>query len=38
MKRLTREQIIIIQDQLIDRYGGSHGIHDEKPHICRTNE
>ena len=29
MKRLTRETIILIHDQLIDRYGGSHGIRDE---------
>ena len=29
MKHLTRETIILIQDQLIDRYGGSHGIRDE---------
>ena len=29
MKRLTREEVILIQDQLIDRYGGSHGIRDE---------
>ena len=29
MKHLTRETIILIHDQLIDRYGGSHGIRDE---------
>ena len=30
MKRLTREQIIMIQEQLIGRFGGSYGIRDEK--------
>ena len=29
MKRLTRETIICMHEQLIDRYGGSHGIRDE---------
>lgn len=29
MKRLTREEVILLQQQLIDRYGGSHGIRDE---------
>ena len=29
MRRLSRETIILLQEQLIDLYGGSHGIRDE---------
>ncbi len=29
MKILTKEQIILLHKQLIERYGGSHGIRDE---------
>ena len=29
MIRLTKEQILLMQGQLIERYGGSHGIRDE---------
>ena len=29
MIRLTKEQILLMQEQLINRYGGSHGIRDE---------
>jgi len=29
MIRLTKEQILLMQEQLIKRYGGSHGIRDE---------
>ncbi len=29
MKRLSREQVLILHKKLIDRYGGSHGIRDE---------
>ena len=29
MIRLTREEIVLIHEQLIERYGGSHGIRDE---------
>ena len=29
MIRLSREQILMLHHQLIERYGGSHGIRDE---------
>ena len=29
MIRLTREEILILHEQLIDRYGGTHGVRDE---------
>ena len=29
MKRLTQDEIVLMHEQLIDRYGGSHGIRDE---------
>lgn len=29
MTRLSKEQILLMHQQLIDRYGGSHGIRDE---------
>ncbi|MBR0342840.1 MAG: Fic family protein [Oscillospiraceae bacterium] len=29
MTRLSKEQLLLMQKQLIDRYGGSHGIRDE---------
>ena len=29
MKRLSRESVIRMHEQLIDRYGGSYGIRDE---------
>ena len=29
MKKLSKNQIICLQDILIDRYGGIHGIRDE---------
>lgn len=29
MTRLSKEQLLLMHEQLIDRYGGSHGIRDE---------
>ena len=29
MKKLSKKQVIALQNQLIDRYGGIHGIRDE---------
>ena len=29
MIRLTKEEILILHEQLIDRYGGTHGVRDE---------
>ena len=29
MTRLSKEHLLLMQEQLIDRYGGSHGIRDE---------
>lgn len=29
MKKLTHEQILLLHSQLIDRYGGTHGVRDE---------
>lgn len=30
MIRLTKEHILLMQEQLVSRYGGSHGIRDER--------
>ena len=29
MIRLTKEEILILHEQLIERYGGTHGVRDE---------
>lgn len=30
MKILSKKQVVVLQDQLVERYGGIHGIRDEK--------